>query len=197
MNSGKKSLNIKCLDQKLRRKRFFGQIQKGSDIRRQTLASTTSSIKNSQVQTFTEADQQHREINRFKLVPDKGHFKRKPHKRAIFPHTQTRDGSGWSFMRNQDEMTSTPTAGDEGVPSADEKAKRKKVHHQSLRNDGINKLGEPCVAYLAESSTKIEKGGSDVVVTRVPLHEFGKVQGQHQMTVPGKKSLSTKCLDQK
>ena len=37
----------------------------------------------------------------------------------------------------------------------------------------------------------------DVVVTRAPVHEFGKAQGQHQMIVPGKRSLELTCLDQK
>jgi len=45
---------------------------------------------------------------------------------------------------------------------------------------GIKRLGESCTSYLAESSEPKqqprEKGGSDVVVTRVPPHEIGKVQ---------------------
>jgi len=53
---GKRSLELTCLDQKWRGKRFFGQIDKGLDNRRYKLATTISSMKFSPVQTFEQAE---------------------------------------------------------------------------------------------------------------------------------------------
>jgi len=120
------------------------------------------------------------------MAPDKAPLQEYTIWRATSYNGATREGAGRVGMWNQDEIDAVLQKYEiRGIKRSEERRASRGLEKHVLRT------------WLSPQITK-NKGGSDVVVTSVPLQEKRpSPRGQSQWKVPKDQTENIKCLDQK